>query len=204
MQAPGSKNFMTKLYFRYNPFYDRMLSRLANESFNVAVEQDGGEFIKKIQSHWDQYNDQIFGFYKTKGFVLPEYWLAYPVHAKKGLIPFDDPLTFIIGGDFEAMTATVVHELGHIFFGYYENKDMCGKLWEHIDRKFEAEDEDTKKHLIVIPLAMAGLHRIFTEEKVLRLAAMEKNYEGLERAWAILGKKPLKAKEDPVQYILSL
>ena len=58
-------------------------------------------------------------------------------------------------------------------------------------------------HLIVIPLTWGGLRQIFPEEKVNQLLLLEKKYEGLEKAWQVLDKKPMKNEENPLEYILS-
>ncbi|MEK7506942.1 MAG: hypothetical protein AAB585_00140 [Patescibacteria group bacterium] len=189
---------MTKLIFRYNSFYDYMLARLAGEEFLSSHETEGKNYLSNIEGFWEPLNDKVFSHYQELGFVLPEYWFAYPVHHWKNLTPFDDPLTFIIKENLEEVVATIIHEVCHNFFGYYENREICDKIWKNVETRFTEEDSDTKKHLIIIPLAASSLYKIFGQEKTEHLLNNEKKYEGLERAWQIIDqnkpdfKNPLK------------
>lgn len=192
---------MTKLVFRYTGFYDEMLARLAGQEFRASHAREGRTFQRRITNHWKKYNDRIFRYYARLGFVLPSFWLAYPVHPWRRLIPFDDPLTFFITKDLDASVATIVHELCHVFFGYVENREIGGRLWRHITHAFPKEDLATQKHLGVIPLARGGLLRIFDQRKAALLLEREEKYEGLERAWRILNIQPRPLDENPLRVI---
>lgn len=195
---------MTQLYFRYNTHYDYMLARLTGESFDWQhMEKEGFDFRNKITEHWGKYNDNFFDYYKGLGLALPSFWIAYSVHMHKGLIPFSDPLTVLIKENIDDVTATLVHELCHVFLTHSENSEIWNKLYKYINQEFVNEDWDTKVHLITNPLAAAGLINSYGVEEAQKLLAIEKKYEGLERAWEIIDNAELKF-EDPIKEILSL
>jgi len=181
-----------------------MLARLAGQSLTNEQRQGGVEFAQQFQDFWNKHNDDIFSFFKEHGFVLPDYWFAYPVHKWKNLIPFDDPLTFFIQEDFDLILAEVVHEICHTFFSYYENKEVSERLWNGIQKKFADEDETTKGHLLVILMTEACLIKIFGAEKAEELLVVEKHFEGLERAWQILDANPSTDKLNFVERINNL
>lgn len=187
---------MTNLFIRYRPFYDAMLARLARQEFTAAHKGEGEKFQKISQDFWNGFNDRLFAFYRESGFVLPEYWFAYPVHKWKNLIPFDEPMTFFIQDDLGLVCAELVHEICHTFFSYFENKETVGRLWHETLSKFSREDESTQKHLLVLPMTEAGLIYLFGERKASTLLKGEKKYEGLERAWKILEACPAQDKLD--------
>lgn len=186
---------MTQLYFRYNPYYDQTLARLAGEKLDVRGIQEGYEFIDRITAAWSPLNDRLFRYYRSLDLVLPNFWFAYPVHAQSGLIPFDDPMTIIIKSSLDEVVATVIHELCNAFFGYIENRKACDRLWTPVEEAYRSEDRDTQIHLIVNILARAGLYEVFGEEKAESLLKLEKHFSGLEQAWAIIDKLQL----DPTQ-----
>ncbi len=194
---------MTELIFRYAKFYDYMLSRLRGEEFPLSNEADGQAFNTRITEYWQKYNNVTFKYYKKYNLTLPDFWLAYPVHSKKNLIPFSDPLTLIIKDDLDDVVSTIVHEICHVFFDFYGNIETCDKLWNQIKKTFPNEDQGTQEHIPVIILARAGLRHIMGPEKAEFLLAREKEYEGLARSWEIIdGQKTLS--EDPIEAIFNL
>lgn len=180
-----------------------MLARLANEIQSPNEIEEGNDFASKITTTWDKYNDQIFSYYNDLGFVLPDFWLAYPVHARTGLIPFSDPLTIIIKPELDEVVATLVHELCHVFFAYIDNKKQCDSLWSEFQPNFPSEDFGTQVHLIVNILAASGLYQIFGQQKAEELLSIEKHYPGLERAWEIIDRNKVDFTQ-PMQAILNL
>lgn len=181
---------MTKLYFRHSYIYEETLARLAGEKFDMTVYDETISFTEKYSKYWNDINDKIFDFYKSLGLTLPEFWLAYPVHTRKGLMPFSDPLTFLITDNYEKVTATVIHELCHVFLTTSENSKLSNELWNGVVSKYPKENFNTISHLLVNLLAKAGVEHIYGEKRGSELLAPERNLPGLDRAWEIIDTKP--------------
>lgn len=136
--------------------------------------------------------------------VLPGWWLAYPVHPWKRLIPFSDPLTILIKRNLDDIVATIVHELCHVFFSYYKNNAVFSRPWRHIRRTFAQESVTTQLHRVVHPLTRAGRTHLFGEQKAERPFAPERKYEGLTRAWAIIDARPSPLPANPLDAVRAL
>jgi len=196
---------MTKIYFRYSYIYEETLARLAGENFTLADFDKTQKFCEEFSKYWEQYGDKMFDYYKNLGLTLPEFWIAYPVHSRKGMVPFSDPLTIFINDDFEEVTAVLVHELCHVFLTTAENEKLSNDLWQNVSKKYPAENFNTISHLLVNLLAKGGLEHLFGNEISKRLLAPERSMNGLKEAWAIIDTKPsLLEIPNPIEAIRNL
>lgn len=192
--------FVTQLYFRYSPIYDKTLATLTGSHLTRSQIKEGLIFADTFSKYWQNKNDKIFKYYKKIGFVLPNFWLAYPVHSqkRKTFVPFSDPLTIFISKDSDAVAATMIHELCHTFFGYFENVKRAEELWSIIVKKFPLESVDVQEHILVNVLAAGGYFVVFEEKQAIRLILREHKYPSLKRSWDIIFKyisAPLKLKD---------
>lgn len=83
----------TQLYFRYSRIYNETLATLVGTRLPADAHQKGEEFVERFRPWWNAKNDKVFSYYSSLGLLLPNFWLAYPVHRQPGTIPFSDPLT---------------------------------------------------------------------------------------------------------------
>lgn len=196
---------MTKLYFRHSYVYEDTLAKLVGENFAWSDYEKTQKFCEDFSKYWDQYNDKIFNYYKKLGLTLPEFWIAYPVHSRKGLVPFSDPITFFIKDDFEEVTTVLIHEMCHVFLVVGQNMKISNKLWEEVSKKYPNENFNTVAHLLVNLMAKGGVEHVFGKERARELLAPERSMEGLKEAWEIIDSKPeLLEEENPIEAIQKL
>lgn len=176
----------TQLYIRYSPIYDRALAKLAGERLNERDVAEGYSYARSFSEHWKPINQKVFDYYRGIGLMLANFWLAYPVHKRPNLIPFNDPLTFTMKGDLDEVTATVIHELCHTFFAYFSNKTRADKLWLPIKKKYSMEADDVREHVMINILAAAGYQHIFGAQKTQHLIDLERSYPALQRSWNLI------------------
>jgi hypothetical protein len=180
---------MSRLIIRYSDIYDMMLAQLLGQSWEPDWAASGYAYEETLQKKWDPLNEPVFTAYRHFGLKFPSYWLAYPVHPWPGLIPFSDPLTLTMSKDNKAVISTLIHELAHLHLTYYENQAVTQPLWTHIHREFQGEDSATRAHLPVNLLQWSVMARLFGQEEAQQRLAPEKSFQGLARAWAILGEQ---------------
>lgn len=176
----------TQLYFRYSPIYDRSIATLSNVELLDNQISEGFSFANDFAAYWQDKNDKVFEYYNELGLVLADFWLAYPVHAQKNIVPFNDPLTFFIKDNFDECAATITHEICHTFFGYFANNERAVELWKPIAEKFSDEPNDVQEHILINVLASGGYFRIFDSNKALELIKMETEYSSLARSWKLI------------------
>lgn len=176
----------TQLYFRYSPIYDQSLAMLSNVALSDDQISEGFSFANDFAAYWQDKNDKIFNYYSELGLVLADFWLAYPVHAQKNIVPFNDPLTFFIKDNFDECAATITHEICHTFFSYFANNERAVELWKPIAEKFSDEPNDVQEHILINVLASGGYFKIFDSNKAIELIKMETEYSSLARSWKLI------------------
>ncbi len=196
---------MNQLYFRYSEVYEYMLSSACGETLSEEKINIGYDFVNKYIEHWNKYNDVIFNYYKEIGFVVPDFWIAYFIHPRKGITPFSDPLTLFIKEDLDEVTATLVHELAHVILSYGPNFELEQKLWNHIQKTYPENSFGTNIELMTIIVAKEALKKIFDKDKAEKYFSLEKSYSSLRRAWEIIDSQNEASYEsDPIKEILNL
>lgn len=196
---------MANLYFRYSEIYEHMLSEISGEQLSNEQVRQGYEFVEKYIKHWEQYNDVVFRYYESLGFVIPDFWIAYFIHPRNGMTPFSDPLTLFIKDDIDEITATLVHELAHVVLSYGPNATLWQKLWDHVQNTYPDHDIGANIEIITILLARGALHESFGAEKAEKLLSLEKNYLSLKKAWETIDSQPEVLKElNPIEAIHKL
>lgn len=176
----------TQLYFRYSPIYDRSIATLSKVELLDNQISDGFSFANDFAHYWQDKNDKVFEYYNELGLVLADFWLAYPVHVQKNIVPFNDPLTFFIKDNFDECAATVTHEICHTFFSYFANNERAVELWKPIAEKFSNEPNDVQEHILINVLAAGVYFKIFDSNKAIELIKMETEYPSLAQSWKII------------------
>lgn len=195
---------MTQLIFRYSDIYDRMIASWLGKEWRRKFAKKGRDYATEIQKKWDKINNKVFSAYKSFGFSLPDWWLAYPVTGWEQVIPFSDPLTFYISHDWDSVFSTLIHELGHVELTYYENEELTNKISKYVKNEFSHENHRTQIHIPVNVLQLCVVAKVFPK-KYEKLIASEKSFKRLKRAWAIIDSQSNKINlENPVQSILAL
>ena len=140
---------MTKLIFRYSYIYDLTIANWLGEKWQDKYAKRGFKYVKEIQKRWNRINDQVFTVFESFGFKLPDWWLAYPVTRRGKVIPFSDPLTFNISQNWSDVFSTLIHELAHVEFTYFENEKLTEKIFRHIKKAFPNEKRNVIVHIPV-------------------------------------------------------
>ena len=195
---------MTKLVFRSVIHYDATLAKLAGRELSSDAEKELDDFVVEMQKLWDTYNDTLFSYYESIGLTLPETWNAYPIHSNGEITSFAEPTTVIIRENKEEVIATLVHELCHVFCSFDQNDVVITPIWEKISGAFSEVDEMNRSHIMIIVLARAGLIAIFGKEKTEQLLALEKKYQGLDKAWEVIDANQDIDTENPIEYLEEL
>lgn len=197
--------FMTQLYFRYSEIYDRNLTGWTGAIWDIEDAAKGYKFANEVQPKWNEINDTVFDLYETFGLKLADFWLAYPVTRRKGILPFADPLTFWMHDDQNMLFSTLIHELAHVELSYYANQDIAGKIWNYISTEFADSSEMTRGHIIVNVLQWAVMEALFGTKLTENILTEEKDLEGLAEAWTIIdSQKDAINLSDPMGSILAL
>ena len=195
---------MTKLIFRSAIHYDTTLAQLAGRELSVDAEKELDDFVIKIQKVWSAYNDNLFSYYESIGLTLPEVWNVYPIHSNGKITSFAEPTTIIMRENKEEVIATLVHELCHVFCSFDQNDAVISPMWKKISEAFLNLDEMNRSHIMIIVLARAGLRKILEQQKTEELLSLEKEYPGLDKAWAVIdASKDINA-ENPFYYLEEL
>lgn len=196
---------MTQLYFRYSYIYEKLLSKITGQEFTSNDFKLGQEFVGRYTSYWSAYNDKVFEFYKSYGFEMADFWIAYFVKSKKDMTPFSDPMTLFINEDFEELTSITVHELCHVLQVYPDNETITAKLYEHIQKVYPENGFDLNAEIVTVILTRPCLIHLYGKEKADKLLEMEKDLPVLGKAWVIIDAQPeVLAETNPVEAVLKL
>lgn len=165
----------------------------------------GQEFIGRYFAYWNEHNNKVFEFYKSYGFEMADFWIAYFIRPKKEMTPFSDPMTLFINEDFEELTSITIHELCHVLQVYPDNKGLQTKLYNHIQKIYPENGFDLNAEIVTVILARTCLIHIYGEEKANTILVMEKDLPILGKAWKIIDAQPeVLAEKNPVEAVLKL
>jgi hypothetical protein len=196
---------MANLYFRYSEIYESMLASVAGEELSIDKINEGYDFVKDYINHWEKYNDIVFKCFVDFGFVVPDFWIAYFIHSRKGMTPFSDPLTLFIKKDLDELTSTLIHELSHVMLSYGPNFKLEQELWNHLQKTYPNNDFLCNIEIMTIILTRAILKKVFGPEKTDELLSIEKSYDSLKIAWQTIdSQSDVLSEENPVQAIFKL
>ena len=176
--------------------------------WNDETVKKGIDYCQKIQTKWDKINNKVFTVFKTFGFKLPVYWLAYPVSNWEKLTPFSDPLTFIISEKWNKVFSIIVHELAHVEMSFISNQKIKKNIYSYIERKFPEENRATKVHIPVNLLQESVIKKVITNYKRALRRKRDLNdttHPGYQKAWQVLDRNRNKLDLDnPVKSIFKL
>ena len=88
------------LFNKYRP-------RDVNLNIGIASKNGSLNFFRFEPESLSTFSNKVAKDYQKLGFKLPEFWFVYPVHSRRNLIPFDDPLTIIIKDDLDETVAKI-------------------------------------------------------------------------------------------------
>lgn len=194
----------TKLIFRSSFHYDKTLAQLAGIVLHESTQQELDMFVQEIQVLWNNYDDSFVAYFASIGIAMPENWSVYPIHSNGKIVSFADPTTIIMRENKDEFIATLVHELSHVFCGQDQNEAVLSRTWDKVSATFSMEDIGTREHIFVNVLARAGLRHIFGPEKAESLLTIEKEYEGLQKAWEIIDASKSIAYDQPLKFLQEL
>jgi len=195
---------MTKIIFRSAFQYDTILSELAGHKLERDVFKELDVFVSEMQKMWDEYNDIFFSYFESMGITMPAIWNVYPIHSNGKITSFSEPTTLIMKENRDEVIATLVHEVCHVFCGLDQNDVVLSPIWERVSDAYKEEELVVREHIFVNVLARAGLRRIVGQEKAEALLKMEKDYEGLEKAWRIIDGSRSVAYDEPLKFLEEL
>jgi hypothetical protein len=182
-----------------------MLSDLSGVDFSWQDYESGLNFTNHFSEIWNKYNDQVFSFYGNYNLVLADFWIAYFIKPKKGLVPFSDPLTIFINEDIDDLVATVVHELCHVLQTYPTNIEIQKKMYDHVSATYPENSFGINAELVTAVMARPCLIEIFGLEKANTILQKERSFPILGKAWKIIDAQPDLIKEtDPIKAVMAL
>lgn len=195
---------MTQLIFRYSDIYDQMIASWLGKKWKNEYAKNGFKYVEAVQGQWNKINNKVLAVFESFGFKLPDWWLAYPITGWKETIPFSDPLTFWISNDWDYIDTTLIHELAHVEFTYYENEKLTNKIYKYVERTFAKEERVTIIHLPVNLLQLGVMAKVFPK-KYEKMLARQKSFPRLKRAWEIIEENKDKINlSQPIESILKL
>jgi hypothetical protein len=150
---------MSRLIIRYSEAYDAQIagwtSTLDQEYFENRYDEwdanyvvKGKQFAADCQRFWDEINDSVFAALRSFGYHFADEWLAYPVHPWPNILPFKDPLTFVIRDNLDDACNFLIHELVHCHEDYPANQSVYEPVRQHIFTRFPDEHIVVRYHII--------------------------------------------------------
>ena len=123
----------------------------------------GKQFAADCQRFWDEINDSVFAALRSFGYHFADEWLAYPVHPWPNILPFKDPLTFVIRDNLDDACNFLIHELVRCHEDYPANQSVYEPVRQHMFTRFPGEHIAVRYHIITNLVQWAVLRRVFPE-----------------------------------------